>query len=486
MFFSPAALLRILLPVILVQSAVWSNQRAGHAREFAAPAGPSVRKPNFVIILVDDMGWADIGLNGSRFYQTPHIDQLAARGMQFKQAYAAAPVCSPTRAALLTGQYPARLQITDWLPGRPDQPSQKLKRAFLKKELPLEETTLAEVLKSNGYRTAHIGKWHLGEEDHGPLQQGFDVNIGGDESGSPASYFYPYANEANPAWRIPGLTGGRPNEYLTDRLTTEAEGFMEQNRHQPFLLYLAHYAVHIPMKAKEELIKKYAGLAKPGAAQHNAIYAAMIQSVDESVGRMIKKLQQLQLDNNTVLIFTSDNGGLSVEEGPHTPATSNAPLRAGKGYLYEGGLRVPLLMCIPGRKGGLISNEPVSSVDMYPTILGLAGIRQGTEKKVDGKSLLPLWNGHTLQPRNLYWHYPHYSNQGGKPGWAIRQGDYKLIRFFEEGKIELYNVQTDPGEQKNLAEKLPQKAVALQRALVVWGKKTGAQFMRPNPEYKGR
>lgn len=325
------------------------------------------RKPNFVIILIDDMGWADVACNGSTFYQTPNIDKLAAQSVQFKHAYAAAPVCSPTRAALLTGKYPARLQVTDWLPGREDQPSQKLKRANLKNALPLEETTLAEALKEAGYISAHIGKWHLGETGFGPLEQGFNINIGGDHTGTPASYFYPYANETFNKWKIPGLEGGQQNEYLTDRLTTEAEQFMEKNRNQPFLLYLAHFAVHIPMKAKEELIKKYKKLSTPGAVQNNAIYAAMIQSVDESVGRIIKKINELKLDENTVLIFTSDNGGLSVAEGPNTPATSNAPLKAGKGYLYEGGIRVPLIIRTPEAKNkSFISNEPVSTTDLYP------------------------------------------------------------------------------------------------------------------------
>ena len=373
----------LLLAFLFTQSKAFTNPP-----EIKKGNHPPARKLNFVIILNDDLGWADVGFNGSTFYRTPNLDKLAAKSVQFTNAYAAAPVCSPTRGALLTGKYPARLHLTDWLPGRNNNASQKLLRADLKNHLLLEEITLPEALKTAGYVSAHIGKWHLGETGYGPLQQGFDINIGGDHTGSPASYFFPFANEASPKWRIPGLENGKKNEYLTDRLTSEGEKFIEQNQHKPFLLYLAHYAVHIPMKAKEALIKKYQSLAKAGEVQNNAIYAAMIESVDESVGRIIKKLKDLQLDENTVVIFTSDNGGLSVKEGPNTPATSNYPLRQGKGYLYKGGIRVPLLVYMPGKKG-YITATPVISNDLYPTVLELAGVNIRKDD-VDGKSLVPI------------------------------------------------------------------------------------------------
>jgi arylsulfatase A-like enzyme len=439
------------------------------------------KKLNFVIILIDDLGWADVGFNGSTFYHTPNLDKLARQSIQFNNAYAAAPVCSPTRAALLTGKYPARLHLTDWLPGRADNPSQLLLRANLKAELPLDEKTLPEALKGAGYVSAHIGKWHLGEGQYSPTQQGFDVNVGGDHAGVPANYFYPYVNPTSKAI-IPGLENGQNNEYLTDRLTLEAEKFIDQNKQRPFFLYLPHFAVHIPMKAKEALIKKYQALAKSDAVQNNAIYAAMIESVDESVGRIMQKLEDLNLNSNTVIMFTSDNGGLSVKEGANTPATSNYPLREGKGHLYEGGIRVPLFIHMPGKKS-YTTSTPVISNDLFATVLELAGVKGGTNTN-DAKSLVPLLDQKPFPGRNLYWHYPHYSNQGGKPGWAIRNGDFKLIQFFEDNHTELYNIKTDPGEQTNLAANMADKAASLLGQLQLWGRKVGAQLMKPNPDYK--
>lgn len=478
----PVARIACLLVAVLLQ---WPASRLHGAAQPDSQQGPgSKRKPNFIIILMDDLGWADVGFNGSTFYQTPHLDGLAKKSIRFTQAYAASPVCSPSRAALLTGRHPARLQLTDWLPGRADQPSQMLLRAPLKEALPLAETTLAEALKQAGYKSCHIGKWHLGKEGFGPLEQGFDLNIGGDHTGTPASYFYPFANEKSPRWRIPGLQGGKEGDYLTDRLTQEASQFIRQHQDQPFLLYLAHYAVHIPLKAKPGLIQKYKALSRADARQHNPIYAAMIQSMDESVGQILQQLQDLELDENTVIIFTSDNGGLSVQEGPNTPATSNYPLKDGKGYLYEGGLRVPMLLYSPDRKNkALVSHQPVSLLDLYPTILEMAGVRENTSQKGDGKSLVPILKGRPFPERPLYWHYPHYSNQGGKPGWVIRQGAYKLIHFFEDGHQELYNLGKDPEEKNDLARQLPAKASAMRRQLDAWGKQTNAQSMKPNPDY---
>lgn len=442
------------------------------------------RQPNIVFILMDDLGWADIGVNGSMFYQTPHIDKLAAQGMNFTNGYAACPVCSPTRAALMTGKYPARLQITDWLPGRPDMTSQKMLRASLKQQLPLAEKTIAEALKERGYSTAHIGKWHLGGKGFGPEEQGFDLNIGGNNAGSPASYFYPYVQKDNPAVKIPGLDKGIEGEYLTDRLTTEVENFIERNQDKPFFIYLSHYAVHIPLKGKQELIEKYEKKATKGSTQDNPVYAAMIESMDQSVGRILKKLDECKLRENTIVVFTGDNGGLHVKEGPNTPATSNTPLREGKGYLYEGGIREPLIIRWPGvTKPGTVSQVPVSTIDFYPTFLAVTG-GVDNQHDVDGVNILPVLKGaSTLARKEMYWHYPHYSNQGGKPGAAIRQNNFKLIEFYEDGKVELYDLNQDRGEKKNLAAGMPEKVKELQKKLAQWRQSVNARMMTPNPGY---
>lgn len=478
----------LLLVLVWLLQPVWqgcSRSEGGSTKTLPEAAVAEAGKPNFVIILMDDLGWADVGFNGSTFYQTPNLDLLATHSVQFPHAYAPSPVCSPTRASLLTGKHPARLQLTDWLPGRTDRPSQKLLRAQLRPELPLTETTLPEALKSAGYTSAHIGKWHLGGEGHGPLQQGFDVNIAGDHTGTPVSYFYPFVHAQNKTHQMVGLEKGDQGEYLTDRLTAEAEQFMTQHKDKPFLLYLAHYAVHIPLKAKQELVNKYQQAAKAGATQNNAVYAAMIESMDESVGGVLRKLQELNMDKNTVVIFTSDNGGLSVEEGPNTPATSNAPLREGKGHLYEGGIRVPLLVLMPNApQKNFVSDVPVTLTDLYPTILQMAGVQHASENQIDGKSLVPVLEQRDFPQRALYWHYPHYSNQGGRPGWAIREGNYKLIEYFENGSQALYNLRADPGEQSNLLKKNPKIAAALAAKLHTWGDEVKAQKMKRNPDYK--
>lgn len=438
------------------------------------------RLPNIVLVLIDDYGWADTGCYGSTYHRTPNIDGLARRGMRFTDAYAAAPVCSPTRAALMTGQHPARLHLTDWLPGRPDRPEQKLMRPMIRQELPLEETTLAEALKTVGYVTGHIGKWHLGGKGFEPERQGFDVNIAGDHTGTPRSYFAPYENRDE---KMPGLEAAPPGEYLPDRLTTEAERFIEQNQSKPFFLYLPHYTVHIPMKAKAELIAKYRGLPAPMQGQKNPVYAAMVESMDESIGRLVRKLEETGVFENTVFIFTSDNGGLATPEGPDTPATTNAPLRAGKGYLYEGGIRVPLIISWPGRiRAGSMNATPVYSADLFATALDFAGLKNTTG--VDGASLAPLLLGKgAIKREALYWHYPHYSNQsinGGhldQPGSAIRQGDLKLIEFFHDQHVELYDLKRDPGEKTNLAASRPKDAARLRGLLASWRSRVDAQMM---------
>src|SRR5258708_2043671 len=326
------------------------------------------RPPNLIIILMDDLGWADVGCYGSTFYETPNTDKLAAQGMRFTNAYAAGPVCSPTRASIMCGKYPARLHLTDFLTGRADRPSQKLLRPTVEQKLSLDEISLARALKPAGYVTASIGKWHLGGPDFSPEKHGFDLNIGGSITGSPPGGYFKF--------KAPNLTARSDDEYLTDRLTEEAETFIDKNKDKPFFLYLAHYAVHIPLQGKKDLIEKYEKKDKPEKGQNNPIYAAMVQSSDESVGRILKKLDDLKLADNTVVIFTSDNGGLSVKEGPNTPSTTNDPLRAGKGYLYEGGIREPFIARWPGVvKAGSVCDVPVISQDLYPTILQLAGVK---------------------------------------------------------------------------------------------------------------
>jgi arylsulfatase A len=434
------------------------------------------KKPNFVFILIDDMGWKDLGCYGSRFFETPHTDTLASQGMRFTNAYAACPVCSPTRASILTGKYPARLNLTDFLTGRSDRPSQKLLRPKFPQYLSLEEVTIARVLKTQGYVSAAIGKWHLGGEQHDPIKHGFDVNIGG-TGGLPGGYF---------RFRSPTLTARDDQEYLTDRLTEEAEKFIDANKDRPFFLYLAHYAVHIPLEAKKNLLAKYQAKARPDEAQNNPIYGAVVESADESVGRILKKLDDLKIAKNTIVFFFSDNGGLSVKEGPDTPATSNAPLRAGKGYLYEGGIREPLIVRWPGVTGpGSVCDVPVSSIDFYSTMLEMAGAKSNA-KAIDGVSLVPLLRGQTgdWKRQDLYWHYPHYSNQGGKPSGAVRSGDFKLIEFFEDGQLELYNLRDDLGEQNDLSARMPDKTKELHAKLAAWRKSVGAQMPTPNPEYQ--
>lgn len=445
------------------------------------------RKPNIVLVLIDDYGWADTGCYGSTYHRTPNIDALAARGMRFTDAYAAAPVCSPTRAALMTGKHPARLHLTDWLPGRADMPKQKLARPTIQQQLPLAEITLAEALQQAGYTTAHIGKWHLGGAGFEPEKQGFDVNIAGDHTGTPLSYFAPYQRDGR---FMPKLESAPPGEYLTDRLTTEAERFIEQHKDKPFFLYLPHYTTHIPMRAKAELIAKYRALPKPERGQNNPVYAAMIESMDDSIGRLMRKLEQAGIADNTVFIFTADNGGLATPEGPDTPATTNAPLRAGKGYLYEGGIRVPLIVTWPKRiKAGSVNRTPVYSADLFATAVTIAGLKNTTG--IDAASLLPLLTGRGKLTRDaLFWHYPHYSNQsinGGhfdQPGAAIRQGDYKLIEFYQDNHVELYDLKSDLSERNDLARSRPQEVAKLRQKLAAWRHSVGAQMMTLNPNYQ--
>lgn len=452
-------------------------------------ATPAEEKPNIVFILADDLGWADLGCYGSTFYETPNIDRLAKQGMRFTDAYAAAPVCSPTRASILTGKYPARLRITDWLPGQKDKPEQRLRRLEMQRFLPPGEFTIAEALKSGGYKTAFFGKWHLGEEpEHRPEHHGFNLNLGGCGKGTPPSYFSPY--------QLPNLPDGPEGEYLTDRLTSEAIRFIEHNRGGPFLVYLSHYAVHNPLEAKPALLEKYkAKAAKPPAGkspeflddsgrpvrqvQNNAAYAAMVESLDENVGRILDKLAELGIEKNTIIIFTSDNGGLSTAEGS---PTSNLPLRAGKGWPYEGGVREPLLIKWPGTtRPESICSKAVSSPDFFPTLLAMADLPPLPWQHLDGTSFAPELAGRDSAERPIFWHYPHYSNQGGSPFGAVRLGDFKLIELYEDKRVELYDLRSDLGEKHNLADKMPAKTATLRDLLHNWRKELKAQMPTDNP-----
>ena len=427
---------------------------------------------NIVLILADDLGWTDLACFGSKLYETPNIDRLAKDGVKFTQAYSACTVCSPTRAALLTGKYPGRLHITDWIPGLPPE-NPKLLVPEWTKFLPLEEVSLGRAFKSAGYATASIGKWHLGGEAYWPDKHGFDLNIAGTEAPSPKTYFAPYA--------ISTLPEGPAGEYLTDRLAVEADKFLEQHKDKPFFLYLPHFAVHLPVQGKKDLVKKYRAKMTSSLAQTNAGYAAMIESLDDAVGSVRRKLDELKLADKTVVIFASDNGG-------RVPTTSNLPLRVGKGSCYEGGTRVPLIVYWPGvTKRDAVCDTPVISMDLYPTLLEIAGQSAAAKKGIDGVSLVPLLrNSGKLKRDELFWHYPHYQHYqlgGTTPYGAIRKGDFKLIEFFDDMRVELYNLKEDIGEQHNLAIEMPKKVEELRNRLHEWRKEIGAQMPTRNPKY---
>lgn len=436
----------------------------------AAPA----ERPNVVFFLIDDLGWADVGCFGSQYYQTPNIDRLAAEGMRFTDAYAACAVCSPTRASIMTGKYPARLHLTDWIPGEGDSPANTLRIPDWRKVLPLEEVTVAEALKSAGYICASIGKWHLGGPPYYPEHQGFDLNVAGGNIGHPASCFWPYEGKTH---TVPGLKdGGHEGEYLTDRLTDAAEHFLEQNKAKPFFLYFPHYAVHRPLEGKREIVAKYKA-RPPQGGQTNAVYAAMIESVDHSVGRILRQLDALGLAGNTVVVFMSDNGGLWPQ------STVNAPLRAGKGYPYEGGIREPMIVKWPGvTPPGTTCAVPVSSIDFFPTLLEIAGVK--LPGPVDGLSLVPLLKrSGSLRREALFWHYPHYwNNSRVRPYGAVRAGDWKLIEFYEDMRVELYNLKEDLSEARDLARERPEMALELRALLHNWRQSAHAQMPTPNPD----
>jgi len=446
--------------------------------------------PNFVFFLVDDLGWADVKCNYPKtFYDTPNIDKLAKNGVRFTNAYAANPVCSPTRAAILTGKHPNRVNITDWIPGQ-DPKNRKLLGPQDRENLALKEITLAEKLKEKNYKTCFIGKWHLGDEGFFPEDQGFDVNIGGHHRGSPpGGYYSPYKN--------PKLMDGADGEYLTDRLTDESINFIKENNKNPFFLYLAFYTVHTPIQASKKHIAFYnekrktlnldtvphkkEGEGWTKLIQENADYASMVKALDENVGWILESLKSLGLDKNTWVIFTSDNGGLSTLHRKKAP-TNNGPLRAGKGWCYEGGIRVPLIINGPDlMEPGRVVHQPVISMDYFTTILNLAGIKHDSN---DGKNLVPcLTKNETLQRDELFWHFPHYHGSAWKPGSALRKGDWKFVHFYEDDKTELYNLKEDMGENTNLAEQFPDKTAELKKLLMKKLAGSNAAFPALNPNF---
>lgn len=502
--------------------------------------GSEEKKPNVVFFLVDDLGWTDVGCYGSKFYETPNIDRLAKEGVRFTNAYAACHVCSPTRASILTGKYPATLHLTDWLPGREDFPFQKLKNAVINQNLPPEEVTIAETLKELGYETALFGKWHLGSKTD-PTEHGFDLHT-------------PYSVNANLGRRgylnaaeIPGFEGSKEGDYVTDRLTDQAVDYIEKNKDKLFFAYVSHFAVHDPIQGRKDLVEKYRkklqnhpppegpdfilegnpdnpnnptrenldeliklpeyantyksypnDLVKIKQKQNNIEFAAMVESVDESLGRILDKIKELGIEDNTIVFFFSDNGGMAAMNG--TPqrekkfdeldgavSTSNLPLRGAKGWLYEGGIREPLIVKWPGKgKKGIECNEPVISIDFFSTILEMIGESDKVGKDVEGKSFVPLVKGKKMERGPIYWHFPHYSNHGMQsPGGGIRDGDYKLLEYFENNTVQLFNLKEDLGEQNDISASNPEKVNELRTKLHQWRAKINAQMMEPNLNYVG-
>ena len=438
------------------------------------------------------MGMMDLGTYGSTFHETPNIDRLANTGMRFNNGYAACPVCSPTRASIMTGRHPVRVDITDWIPGLANRKTNKLIHPDDRDNLALEEITIAEELKGHGYQTFFAGKWHLGNEGHWPTDQGFDINIGGHHRGSPPGGYYA-------PWNNPTLEAKKKDEYLTERLTEESTRFLEnRDSDKPFLLYLSYYNIHTPIQAYRKHIGHYQKKAEkfsgttPTEQEHsgqtrmrqdNPALASMVSAVDDSVGTLLAKLDELGLSDDTVVIFFSDNGGLSTK--PKMGPGSNSPLRAGKGWLYEGGIREPTIVRAPGvTKPGSVSDQPVISMDFFPTMLELAGLPLRPNLHMDGRSLLPELEGKKGKSRPLYWHYPHYHGSTWKPGASIREGDWKLIKFYDQEKVELYNLKKDPSEKKDLAKKNSEKSKELEYKLIAWQKQMNAKLPEPNPNYK--
>jgi len=459
------------------------------------------KRPNIIQILIDDMGWRDLECQGSSFYETPCLDQLCAEGIRFTDAYATAPVCSPSRASILTGRNPARIGLTNWIPGH--DVGRVVSPPFAH-QLPREETSIATLLQKEGYQTWHVGKWHLGGEGFLPQNHGFQVNLGGCHWGHPnKGYWSP--------WGIESLPDQPEGTYLTDYLTDEAIRLMkERDTSTPFFLNLWPYAVHTPIQAPQPLVEKYQrkaarlGLDKLPAIevgeyfpcehkrhhrverrriQSDPAYAAMVENLDWNTGRVLEAVEKLGLTGDTLIVFTSDNGGLSTAEGS---PTCNSPLSEGKGWAYEGGLRVPFLARWKGTlPTGAVCHNPISGYDLFPTLLAAAGVTPPSSLVLDGENFLTK-NGQTpLRTRPLYWHYPHYGNQGGTPGGAIRDGKWKLIEWFEDGKVELYNLEEDISESQDLSAREPARTQAMLADLRKWREDSAAKMPAPNPDWKG-
>ncbi len=424
---------------------------------FFFTAAHAAEKPNIILILADDLGMNDLACYGRAEHRTPNLDRLANDGMRFTAAYTAQPICSPSRAALMTGKCPARLHLTNFLPGRADAPSQKLLQPRIEGQLPLEEITIAELLRDAGYATGCFGKWHLGGAGFGPKAQGFETVLMTEPTTDPSA------------------TEGGKGEYA---VTAAAVSFIEANRDKPFFCYVPHNSPHIPLAAKAELVEK-------NKAAFHPTYAAMIESLDDAVGILLRKVAELGLAERTIFIFTSDNGGLHVLEAQNTPATHNAPGRAGKGYLYEGGIREPLIVRWPGKiPAGKLCESPVVLTDLVPTLLEFAGVDTAkTSGPLDGVSIAKLLRGEPMPPRTLFWHFPNYTNQGGRPASALRDGHWKLVEQLEDNSLELYDLAKDPGETKNLAATDPSTAAELRKKLSTWRLSVGAQMPEPNPDF---
>lgn len=475
-----------------------------------AQSGKQEQSPNIIFIMADDLGWTDLGCYGSTFYETPNLDRLAKEGMRFTSAYAACPVSSPSRVCYQTGKYPARLGITDYLMGRYHIPERKKEMdkvcpvlpPALVPNMPLTEKTIGAAFRENGYKTIHVGKWHCAQDSlYFPHHHGYDVNIAGCSKGSPgkAGYFSPYDN--------PYLKDGVEGEYLTDRLTDESIKLIKENKGRPFFLNLHYYQVHVPLQAKEDKIKYFEEKAralgldqatvynkdvpwkskvpiKVNMAQRlihsDPVYAAMLSCLDDNIGRLIGALKENGLYDNTVILFYSDNGGLSI--GANAP-TSTLPLNGGKGYLYEGGIRVPLIVKWKGKvMPGSVTDQYVSTPDFYPTLLQMAAVAPMPAQHADGVSFLPVLRGDKQYQRGaIFWHYPHYHNQGSRPSGAVRSGDYKLIRYYDNEEIELFNLKNDIGEQVDLSEKEPEKTKELNGLLKEWLKNTNSRMPVKNP-----
>ena len=454
------------------------------------------KQPNVVFILADDLGYHDLAYTGSTFYETPNIDALAARSMNFVNGYAASRVCSPSRAAIMTGKAPARLHITDWIGAKTGEDWRSVGRenrllpAEYLHALPAGELSLAEAFRNAGYRTFFAGKWHLGGEGSWPENHGFEINKGGFHAGSPmGGYFSPFEN--------PNLKNQEDGENLSLRLAQETSQFITENKDRPFFAFLSFYAVHGPIQTTEERWKKYKQKLPEKQAekdgfqmervlpirkyQDNPVYAGLLETMDEAIGNVLKTLKEKGLDKNTIVVFTSDNGGVASGDAF---STSNSPLRGGKGYQWEGGIKEPFLISIPGLTDSGLKNEtPVVGMDFYPTLLDLAGLEPLNEQHVDGLSLMPVFEGKELEPRKLFWHYPHYGNQGGEPSSIIRNGNWKFIHYWEDGRNELYNLQNDPSEQTNLIETEVIIAGQMEGELNEWLLETKAALPQKDPQY---